>query len=210
MGYNKNSCSELISQLRIYKLKEAPYNLSYLEGSDTPLKWWNTCFSTQNQLQQLAIQLFSITPHAASCERIWSSIGWIYGKRRTQLSVQTVESLTKIYRFYMSNVKKELRNYQTSISENEIIELVNKSLSDTYEEPTEENEAIILSNLNKIEPIERFDNNEILEIDSIFNLEPIVMIEYMDVSQFEYQNIELDEENNSDYDVEDLISNLVN
>jgi hypothetical protein len=111
MGYSKNSCSELISQLRIYKLKETPYNLSYLEGSDTPLKWWNTCFSTQNQLQQLAIQLFLITPHAASCERIWSSIGWIYGKRRTRLSVQSIESLTKIYRYYMSNIKKELQYY---------------------------------------------------------------------------------------------------
>src|SRR5271170_5208302 len=109
----------------------------------------------------------------------------------------------------MSNIKKKLRNYQTSISENEIIELVNKLLSNTYEEPTEENEAIILSNLNEIEPIERFDNNEILEINSIFNLEPIVMIEYIDVSQFEYQNIELDEKNNSDYNVEDLVSNLV-
>ena len=69
---------------------------------------------------------------------------------------------------------------------------------------------MILSSLNKIEPMERFDYNEVLEIDSIFDLEPIVIIEHVDISQFEYQNIELDEENNSDYNVEDLVSNLVN
>ena len=73
MGYKKKDCSELISQLRRYKLNEAPFNVPYLHREDNPLKWWSTCFSSKNQLQNFAIQLFSISPHAASCERIWYS-----------------------------------------------------------------------------------------------------------------------------------------
>jgi hypothetical protein len=71
MGHKKKECNELISQLRNYKLNEIPYNVPYLYGEDNPLKWWRTCFSTTNHLQNFAITLFSISPHAASCERIW-------------------------------------------------------------------------------------------------------------------------------------------
>ncbi|CAG8656551.1 3603_t:CDS:2, partial [Ambispora gerdemannii] len=123
MGNTKNSCSELIAQLRNYKLHESPYNTPYLEGTDTPLKWWNTCFATQSQLQDFAIKLFSITPHAASCERVWSSVGWIY----------------------------ELHYSQPSISNDKIIELVKESLSEGYEESFEEDEGIVLSNLHEPE-----------------------------------------------------------
>ena len=86
----------MVSQLRDYKLKEPPYNAPYIKDNDTPLKWWNTCFTSSRQLQDLAIKIFSITPNAAACERVWSSVGWIFGKRRTRLSFNTIESLTKI------------------------------------------------------------------------------------------------------------------
>jgi hypothetical protein len=61
-------------------LNQAPFNLLYIPGKDTPLIWWKTCYSNQQHLQELAIKLFSIIPNAASCEQIWSSIGWFYGK----------------------------------------------------------------------------------------------------------------------------------
>ena len=57
--------------MRSYKLNEIPYNVPYLHEKDNPLRWWRTCFSTTNHLQKFAIILFSISPHAASCERIW-------------------------------------------------------------------------------------------------------------------------------------------
>ncbi|CAI2186945.1 17543_t:CDS:1, partial [Funneliformis geosporum] len=51
-------------------------------------------------------------------------------------------------RYYITNIKDELRYYQPNISKNNIIELVQESLSESNEEPVEDNEAIILSNLN--------------------------------------------------------------
>jgi len=74
MGYKKLECQELVSQLQSYILQDHPYNATYLSGSDTPLKWWNTYFTSSKQLQDLAIQLFLITSNAAACERVWSLV----------------------------------------------------------------------------------------------------------------------------------------
>jgi hAT family C-terminal dimerisation region len=215
LGYNKASCGKLIVNLKSYKEHKPPYNLPYYEEDMTPLDWWTTCYSETNQLQTLAQKLFSIIPHASTCERIWSSIGWIYGKRRTRLSVQNIESLTKIHLFYMSNIKNELKYYQSSISENEIINLIEESLNEIQEQVNEENESTILSSLDEIDTIvEDINQPEILKINSMFNLEPIVIIEYKDLSQFKINDQDDEdkksENENEDYNIEDLVSNVLN
>jgi hypothetical protein len=212
MGHSKISCAELISQLRNYKLNEHPYNIPYFPGNDTPLKWWNTCFSTQLQLQNLAIMLFSITPHAANCERIWSSIGWFYGKRRTRLSIQTIESLTKIHQFYMSNIKNQLRYLQPTIDNDEIKRIIEESLSESYEESFEEEEDLILSSLHEPESVSYINQeDENLNIVSMFNLEPIVVIEYTDISELQkYNNSDIESDNSdNDFNVNDLVSDIL-
>jgi hypothetical protein len=65
----------LIAQLRDYHTQQPPYNTSYIYNFDTPIKWWQTCEMNPPYLQQLAIKLFSVSPHAASCERVWSVCG---------------------------------------------------------------------------------------------------------------------------------------
>ncbi len=70
MEYKKLKYQELVSQLHFYILQDHSYNAPYLPRSDTSLKWWNTCFTSSKQLQDLAIQLFSITLNAAACKRV--------------------------------------------------------------------------------------------------------------------------------------------
>jgi hypothetical protein len=115
MGKSKKSCENLITQLRYYKEQERmingrfnPYVAPYTIGKDTPLLWWNSCEVKPNYLQRLAIKLFSITPSSAACERVFSSLGWLYGKRRTQLGMDRLEGLAKIYRFNLSNAAEQL------------------------------------------------------------------------------------------------------
>ena len=67
-----------------------------------------TIFDGGNQLQRLAIKLFSVSPNSASCERQFSSLGWLLGKRRQRLKLESIESLGKIHRYTISNVEKEL------------------------------------------------------------------------------------------------------
>jgi hypothetical protein len=210
MGYKKIDCQELVAQLRSYILQDHPYNAPYLPGSDTPLKWWNTCFTNSTQLQNLAIQLFSITPNAASCERVWSTVGWIYGNRRTRLNLDTIEALTKVYRFYMTNVKQELHYHILEEDTDEIIQMVEDSLMESYEEELDSDDEIqVLSSLN--EPV-IFDHVEVVEelnIVSEFNLEPLVVIDYVDVSHFERNYNVSDDNGDEEFNVEDLVKDIL-
>jgi len=74
--------------------------------------WWFSLEDSfrkgEDHICQLANKLFFITPHAAGCERIWSRLGWYYGKRRTRLSLGKVENMQKLSSFYLSNLKNEL------------------------------------------------------------------------------------------------------
>src|SRR5215216_72423 len=63
-------------------------------------------------------------------------------------------------RYYITNIKDELRYYQPNILENNIIELVQESLSESYED----DEAIILSNLNDPEILSDNTDKENLNI----------------------------------------------
>jgi hypothetical protein len=123
MGKSQTSCEKLLAQLRIYKEQKEkvndmpnPYVASYKIGSDTPLTWWNTCEVKPNHLQRLAIKLFSITPSSAACERMFSSLGWLYGKRRTRLGIDHLEGLAKVYRFNLSNAAKNFHQTKSEIS----------------------------------------------------------------------------------------------
>jgi hypothetical protein len=190
-------------------LNEPPFNISYLPNHDTPLKWWNTCFSSQNRLQTLAIMLFSITPHVASCERVWSTIGWFYGKRRTKLGIKTIESLSKIHRFYLSNIKNELKHLQLAMDEDQIKELFQETLSESFEEFVEEDESSVLSSLREPDDNNFSNNNEeSLNISSMFNLEPIVTIEYVDVSTLHVTNLD-ESENEEEFDITDLVNDIL-
>lgn len=94
------------------------------------------CTPTPPYLQLLAMKLFSIVPHAASCERIWSICGWMVGKRRTRLSVSNLEAMTKIHSYYIANGKSELSNY----GKDRTAEEIRKTLNDIHQRVEEENE----------------------------------------------------------------------
>ena len=126
------------------------------------------------------------------------------------LSIQTIKLLTKIYRYYMTNIKNELHYYQLAISKKEIIQMIEDSLSESYEKPIEEDEAQIISNLNSLEPIIQYEEDEILNISNSFNLELLIVVEYVDTSRFNQNN--LDEETNeedNDYDIEELVKSIM-
>jgi len=65
----------LIAQLHDYHIYQPPYNASYTYNFDIPIKWWQTCEINPLYFQLLAIKLFSVLPHSASCERVWSVYG---------------------------------------------------------------------------------------------------------------------------------------
>ena len=62
MQKSKKTCTELLSQLRKYRLQQRPYNAAYNNQYYNPLSWWYTCEDNYDHLQQLAIKLFSVVP----------------------------------------------------------------------------------------------------------------------------------------------------
>ena len=83
MGHNQESCGKLLTQIHKYMKMKAPFNQNYNLKSDTPIIWWETAQNSKDEweLQALALWLFAITPHSASCKRSFSVLEWFYSSR---------------------------------------------------------------------------------------------------------------------------------
>lgn len=179
LGHKRNSGMELDAQLRAYFDNSKPYNASY-SVYDTPDHWWNSIVDGKySSLSRLAKVIFSITPHSASCERLFSAIGWLFGQRRVNLEPETIESMAKIYLYSLKHAKKDLsftsniddvdddiqRMLNTIFEEEEFLEVLNENEDDNLSEhqPDEAN----ITNMT----------DERLDIESTVDLGPWVFID---------------------------------
>jgi hypothetical protein len=140
-GWDLEATRVLCSQLRQYKSYEPPFDLPFASSHDDPLQWWNCIELEENHIQQLAIYLFSICPNSASCERGFSTLGWLTGKRRLRFSVEKLETITKLISFYRSNAHKELVFYgklNEKLSDYQILAAVRNAIAEAYEEEEED------------------------------------------------------------------------
>ncbi|CAG8628466.1 16073_t:CDS:2 [Rhizophagus irregularis] len=175
MGKNKAERKELMHQMKQYRIREKPFDIE-MGDTETPYTWWFSIEDSfpkdEDYLVQLALKLFSVTPHAAGCERVWSSLGWIYGKRRTRLGLNKVENMYKLSAYYHANVKKELPYYGIEKSTEEIHQI----LIDAHLNPDQdllELEDELLDYYNNEEEIVIGEEEE-LNIDNILDLDAFV------------------------------------
>jgi hypothetical protein len=199
-------------QKRIVNGKLNPYVVPYTIGSDTLLMWWNTCEVKPNHLQRLAMKLFSITPSSAACERMFSSLGWLYGKCRTQLEIDKLEGLVKVYRFNLSNAAENFHKTQAEITPETMKNVAETVFNELGEEAfLEEPENAELSN-----PAEHLYTNEQnlnLDISNIINLQSSIFNSNSNNNEHEESSDdesseEEDEEDDDEYDVNEIITNM--
>ena len=134
--HNKQKSNKvLMAQLRDYYIHQSPYNASYDFKFDTPIKWWETRQINPPYFQHLAIKLFSVSPHAASCERVWTVCGQIHRTCHTRILVENLNAIAQIHSYYIANNKSELSYYGTGQSEEEIQQILRDA--DLYEEEEE-------------------------------------------------------------------------
>jgi hypothetical protein len=178
LGHSKTSAEELSAQIYKYYEQSSPYNSSYSPRNDKPYTWWKYIFDGRCSLSRLARVIFSITPHSASCERLFSSLGWFVGKRRTNLGVQTIESMAKIYCHYLSHADKTL-NFVESLKENNIQQMLNSLFEEDDDDLLHEDDEDDGSDLSLIEPEREAppDKDEMLSIDKIIDLGPWIYID---------------------------------
>ena len=157
----------LMAQMRNYRCRIAPFDVSF-DDNESPSTWWysleDSFAKNEDHICQLANKLFSITPHAAGCERIWSTLEWYYGKRRTRLSLSKIENMQKLSAFYVANSKNELPYFAV----NKTVEDLHKILCDInfYNEESLEDESI-----TEEQDGFTFPEEDILEIEELLNLD---------------------------------------
>ncbi len=67
-----------------YSNNQPPYEFAYIPELYSIQSWWKMIRQKENWIQILALKLHSITPHNASCERVFSVLGWMCSKRRSR------------------------------------------------------------------------------------------------------------------------------
>jgi len=85
--------------------------------------------------------ILSICLNSASCERGFSTLGWLTRKRRLRLSVKHLESMVKLITYYRSNAKKELTVYGNKMSESQLMKVVQLSLAEPVEEEEDDDDS---------------------------------------------------------------------
>jgi hypothetical protein len=123
-------------------------------------------------LPELACRIFSINPTQANCERNFSTLNWILGDRRTNLTLKKLEAIAKIRSYYMNNIQKELSYMSKDLTESELRESTNIASVNSIISLEENDDTVNFdgdNNLNQISPSENFSNTE-LAISNIVDL----------------------------------------
>jgi hypothetical protein len=196
-------------------MNEIPYEDIQYTPYDTPISWWSTCEDDFDHLQKLAIRLFSVTPHTASSERLFSVLRWFYGQRRSRLATKTVENLAKIHTYYVTNAKKEFNYYGKDLSEKEVTSKCILSTMNLGEGFGDENDFLTdydeYENINSDDDdlnIELDDDATTLKIEEIVDLgDPIFNIDQNNDNINENQEVSRNE--STEYDVEELVSQFL-
>ena len=115
----------MIAQLRHFEARLPPFDLPYVAGMDTPKIWWSSFKNQPRHLAELALRIFSINPTQASCERNFSTLKWILGERRTNLSLNRLERMAKIRLYYMTNIQHELSFFEKELTEHDLRDACN-------------------------------------------------------------------------------------
>jgi hAT family protein len=126
-NHNNDKVYFMIGQMANFKCGEGYYSTKYSSSYAKPKTWWQMVDDPNDDLKSLALKLFSITPHSVSCERNFSMLSFLYGKRRQCLSLPTVEMMAKIRSYLLSNTTNELNHLKREESEAELKILIQES-----------------------------------------------------------------------------------
>lgn len=123
-NHSNDKVARMVAQMADFKCIEGHYLTKDVSSYIKPKIWWNMINDPDDYLKTLSLKLFSITPHSVASERVFSMLGFLYGKRRQRLSLSTIEMIAKIRFFLLSNSSNELNHLREGISETELKMLI--------------------------------------------------------------------------------------
>lgn len=104
-NWTKVDAELLITNLQNFYHCRKPFEGGYADAR----RWWTDLFiSGQNcPLKKMAIALFSLSPHSADVERLFSNLGSIQSVKRSRLSVEMFETLGQLRCNYVNELHKK-------------------------------------------------------------------------------------------------------
>ncbi|GBC23186.2 ribonuclease H-like domain-containing protein [Rhizophagus irregularis DAOM 181602=DAOM 197198] len=128
LGFDRYEAETLCDQIQKYINEQKPFDLDIGFAKDNSVNWWKY-INTEPEpdaLPRIASYLFAICLNLATCERGFSTLEWLFYKRRLNLNVDKLESMCKLILYWKSNSKTELGFYgidqkkNTHLSDDEI------------------------------------------------------------------------------------------
>ncbi len=156
--------------------------------------------------------ILSICLNSVSCKRGFLTLGWLTGKRRQNLSVEKLESMTKLITYYRSNALKELAFYEKKMTESEIMETVQLALAELIDDDYDDIIESITERIISGEVIS--ENNvrviiELLQLENTLNLEYQAIIESLgEISSDDFELINKNEFLSDNKNEENLSNNF--
>ena len=101
-SWSESHARELTKNLKDYHLARKPFEGGHADAK----KWWIDLYDRHQDypLRKMAIIIFSLTPHSADVERLFSNLGGIQGVRRSRLSVDMFETLGRLRSYYTNQL----------------------------------------------------------------------------------------------------------
>ncbi|EXX71685.1 hypothetical protein RirG_076350 [Rhizophagus irregularis DAOM 197198w] len=98
LGFDLKESRALCEQIKDYHNNKPPFDLDESCSLDDPLNWWNLIDtdSQPNSLPRVARHLLAICPNFASCERGFSTLGWLFNDWRLNLNISRLESMAAL------------------------------------------------------------------------------------------------------------------
>ena len=91
---------EVALGLNLYLSRTTPFRPALFDPKANPIAWWQAGLLSgfPLPLTQLALRLCSCLASSANIERLFSTMGHVYGRRRTNLGVEKAGKLTFLFR----------------------------------------------------------------------------------------------------------------
>jgi hypothetical protein len=210
LGHSEESSKELVSQLRRFEARLAPFDLPYTTGIDTPSIWWGSIRTKPRRLAELADRIFSINPSQASCERNFSTLKWLLGNYRTRTTVTKLEGMAKVRSYYMSNIRDGL-SYKPELTEAELREVIrNTAIGSVMEMDGDDDDNDGDDEELQSDPDDSQFSSTTLELSNTVDLES----SYFQGQEFEevivyIDNDEVIESGNMDYNPENILDSFL-
>ncbi|CAF2133421.1 unnamed protein product [Rotaria magnacalcarata] len=239
IGNNLLMTKNVNGALQRFEIRSGPYSLNYTED-DTPSTWWSMINDNthKNSLSNIALRLFSITPHSVMPERLFSILDWQHTKHRNRLSPFTLEAIAKIHTFYTNESHNIDEGVDTGYLEdaldsmndsragvNVVDEGNNSSLdaNDFIRYANENHQALCAKCDTEVVTEEQsIDDEEIIQQNKILNTQDkgfqqiLIDLEFIDASQLLFtedgemmEDEEIEKIPSEDYDVEEVLTETI-